>query len=241
MQCLMLWLVLSIAQIAEAMQVSGVSVHKVFLRQNDPTCAYCLAVSSAMEVMQRPGTNFLATQVWPSARTAAAAIYEHANPQWSICEFGCGPGLPSLTAAKMGARNVYATDVDDLALELVKAAAEGQGLLDRIETRRFDLLAPTNENDDDGMPHADLYTLSDVFESASVARGAALVSQQAIKRGSRVWVFAQSDRAQREVYLEEMKKVLQDTSLAWSPPQLGPPKDAKLWLCDIDETTVKYG
>ena len=42
-------------------------------------------------------------------------------------------GLPSLTAAER--HNVVATDVDELALELVQAAADEQGLTDMVLTR----------------------------------------------------------------------------------------------------------
>ena len=183
-----------------------------------------------------PKPNFLATQVWPSARAAAALIEKHADPLWTVCEFGCGPGLPALTAAKMGAEKVYATDLDEFALELVRASACRQGLSERIQTKVFDLV-----NGGDCFPRADLYILSDVFESSMVAQGAADVSQKALLLGARVWVFAQSDRVQREVYLREMKSGLGEPSLAWIQPRDGPPAQSKLWLCEIDEISVNYG
>ena len=40
-------------------------------------------------------------------------------PLMAHCEFGCGPGLPSITAADLGSPGVVATIVADLALELV--------------------------------------------------------------------------------------------------------------------------
>ena len=33
--------------------------------------------------------NFLATQVWPSARVASNAVLELADANWKVCEFGC--------------------------------------------------------------------------------------------------------------------------------------------------------
>lgn len=105
------------------------------------------------------------------------------------------------------------------------------------------------------LPCADLYVLSDVFESAEVAKGAARLTLQLILQGETrdspgpfVWVFAQSDRAQRDVYLENVKRGLDDdddNSLAWTPLEMGPPLPAsasrsRLWLCDVDETRVKY-
>jgi hypothetical protein len=105
------------------------------------------------------------------------------------------------------------------------------------------------------LPIADLYVLSDVFESADVARGAARLTLEVLRRRTRdeppgpgpfVWVFAQSDRAQRDIYLEEVKRGLGDGgSLTWTPLEMGPPppssaSQSRLWLCDVDETRVKY-
>lgn len=59
-----------------------------------------------------------------------------------------------------------------------------------------------------------------------------------------VWVFAQSDRVQREVFLEEMKQRFQDNAMRWSPVDKGPipasESQQQLWLADIDETRVNY-
>jgi hypothetical protein len=233
---LLLW----IANVSSALEVSGAKVHQVPLRRTSAAGAaspYCLAVSSPMDIIDRPGTNFLATQVWPSARTASLSLERYLDPEWTVCEFGCGPGLPSLTAAFAGAKKVYATDLDTFALGLVKQAAKDQNLSERVETLPFDLI--NGELDD--VPKADLYVFSDVFESASVAMGASRVSERALLQGAKVWVFAQSDRAQREVYLKEMRTIIQDSSLSWRPAGESVPEHVKLWLCDIDETTVIYG
>lgn len=176
--------------------------------------------------------NFLATQVWPAARVASLAVQKHAQPDWNIIEMGCGPGLPSLTAASLGC-DAIATDVDGFALQLVQAAANEQGFT--LQTKRFDLI-----NDElDSFP--DLVILSDVFEHASVAVGAARVTIDCLSAGSRVWVFCQSDRAQRQGYIE----ALQESSLpfaktlAFSNDGYNP--ENQLWLCDLDELDVRYG
>jgi predicted nicotinamide N-methyase len=186
-----------------------------------------------------------------------------------MCEFGCGPGLPSLTAASVikrvssgsgryrtSLKRVVATDVDPVALELVERAAIEQGLDSILTAQPFDLMGDADTTSP--VPQADLYLLADVFESSHVARGAAHITSQLLldDRGRapcQVWVFAQSDRAQREVYLDEIKRLLQVESLAWSPVESGPPSlvppskalqrhrpSSRLWLCDVDETRVKY-
>jgi len=246
--------------------VRGVEVHQVPLRRNGSDSPYALAVSNVADLATAteqttmktsdssssttlPPINFLATQVWPSARSAALALERHLSllPETtaSVCEFGCGPGLPSLTAAALGAPLTYATDLDPFALELVKKAAKQQGFSNRIETKVFDLVNSYT----DEIPFADLYLFSDVFECNRVAEGAARVAVECLERRGgtgTVWVFAQSDRAQREIFLNELQRLLQDPSLYWQSSPRGDPEGAvqsnnRLWLCDIDEMRVTYG
>jgi predicted nicotinamide N-methyase len=145
---------------------------------------------------------------------------------------GCGPALPSITAAKLGASRVLATDIDAFALDLVKEAVVAQKL-ENTETRQFDLTSA------EAFPSADLYILSDVFESGAVARGAAQLTHKTLANGARVWVFAQTDRAQREEYLKELNRI-RGSSLSWKAFDDFEHSQA-LWLCDVDETRVSYG
>ena len=224
-------------------KISDVHVNRIYLRQNEPNSPYCFVASSASEVANKKdkssSINFLATQVWPSARVAATFVEQHMDPSWTVCEFGCGPALPSLTAAKQKAKKIFATDLDTFALELVQRAGKEQGFDTVLETRKVDL------TDDSSIgtviPKSDLFLFSDVFESSAVALGAARVTENALNEGARVWVFAQSDRVQREVYLREMKTRLKDPSLCWAEINSYDPDEHKLFLCDIDETTVCYG
>jgi len=220
-----------VVQVVTAWTVSGVPVHSVPLQRNDEDSPYCLVASTAS--LNDPTTNFLATQVWPSARLAASAVQKYLDPKWVVSELGCGPGMPSLTAAKLGASRVIATDLDLFALKLVEEAAAAQKLKN-IEARQFDLTST-----EEPLPPADLYLLSDVFESGSVARGAAYLTDKALANGARVWVFAQQDRVQREDYLEELCKI-RKSSLSWETMDDFDPSQA-LWLCDVDEAMVNYG
>ena len=222
--------------LSRAYSVLGVPVHCVPLQRDDTNSPYCLAASATAGLnLNENGLqiNFLATQVWPSARLAAAAVKRYLDPSWVVCELGCGPGLPSLTAAKQRATRVIATDLDAFALQLVEKAAEAQKLVN-IETRQFDLTEI-----DEQLPPADLYLLSDVFESTSVALGAAHLTMKALSSGAYVWVFAQTDRAQREVYLEELRKI-GHTNASWTSMDEYEAGKA-LWLCDVDEGAVSYG
>ena len=230
--------IISFSDVVHALiTVKGVSVHAVPLRQNDDTSPYCYAASSIVDL--KPSMNFLATQVWPSARVASLALERHACKDWTVCEFGCGPGLPSLTAATLGCQ-VYATDLDEFALDLVQAAAQSQQLLPHVQTRRVDLIQGFETKDKDWMQDIDLFMFSDVFENGHVAQGAARITQQILETSkAKVWVFAQSDRAQREVFLQELQQTI-NPKLSWEPIDSYNAED-QLWLCDLDETTVSYG
>lgn len=149
---------------------------------------------------------------------------------------------------------MIATDLDRAALDMVEMAAEEQGLGDRLSTRTFDLT--TTSSDEIMLPVADLYVMSDVFESGLVAEGAAwhvrrLLSTNTIDNAteddtdnrrraqSRIWVFAQSDRAQREIFLESLRKMEGYADIDWTADH-EPDVDARIWLFDLNEMDVQY-
>ena len=210
--------------------VSNLIVHKVPLRRGDAS-PFCYAVSSASAL--QPHQNFLSTQVWPAARAAASFIERNLPTRSSardmtVCELGCGPGLPALTAAAAGASKVIASDLESLALELVDAAARDQNL--DVETRIIDLCGNV-------LPSADIYLMSDVFESGTVAKGAAHLLYATT---SNVWVFCQSDRAQRDIFRDELRKLSGDEGLDWiSIAEFD--HSMRLCLFNVDESEVSYG
>mmetsp|Transcript_36257 Transcript_36257/g.54122 ORF Transcript_36257/g.54122 Transcript_36257/m.54122 type:complete len:128 (+) Transcript_36257:154-537(+) len=113
---LLSWLLLAATTVAFDGNVDGVRVHKVPLMHpadketSVAAVPFCLAVSSTLDLPTK--INFLSTQVWPSARVAARCLLESSVPsEWSVCELGCGPGLPSLSAATI-CQSVTATDLD---------------------------------------------------------------------------------------------------------------------------------
>ena len=249
-------LALSLSEFTVSYEVSGIKVHQVLLRQNDENSPFCYAASSALDVMntaiQSEGggsmsINFLASQVWPSARVAASALEKHMDPAWTVCEFGSGPGLPSITAAKLGAMKVIATDLDQFALQLVDHASQAQDLSHIISTTRLDITKePHFSENANAIPQADLYLFSDIFESTDVAVGAAAVSQAILQNvdHAKIWVFAQADRACREDYLGEMKRHLDDPDLTWTPLERFQDQqflEENLICFDLDETKVSYG
>jgi len=224
--------------------IQGVEVQRSKL-VNNPHSPYCFVASSITSL--DPSSNFLATQVWPSARFASFEVKNHVIPGWTVCEFGCGPGMPSLTAASCGC-SVLATDLDEFALELVRKAAEEQNL--NVNTCRFDLIADSEDEEKRAIlaiherlgAKVDLVIFSDVFENFDVATGTAQLTKYFLDQGSRVWTFAQSDRAQRDGYIRKLNELLGlkgSDALSFTDA----PYNVKeyLWLCDLDETKVVYG
>ena len=238
------------------------SLGKVYLRNtndmsnNSPWC-YVATIDPTKEPPTDIQYNFLATQVWPSARAASFFLERNLKTiqEWTVCELGCGPGLPALTLAKLGLPRVIATDLDPYALQMVQEAAQEQGLDHILSTQVMDLTSKSATRDIQTMiqdAHIDLFIMSDVFENADVAKGAAKITFQALKEGSKVWTFAQSDRAQREIYLQELYQSLGRTqeyyaagdNLKWNRcDDFNPDNicDHPLILFDLDEITVDYG
>ena len=154
----------------------------------------------------------LATQLWPSGRAAARAI--EALPAFaSVLELGAGTALPSLAAARRGAR-ALATDRDATCLDYARAGAADQGLA--LETRVFDV-ADFSEP----LPPADLVVLADVFVTDAVAAACARRCGEALRRGSRCLV-ADARRSTRDAFLralraEDLAGVASAASLDFAP------------------------
>ena len=78
-------------------------------------------------------------ELWPSALALADVVADRDVRGLAVLELGCGLGLPSLVAARGGAR-VLATDWADEALELLRANAARNGVA--LETLRLDWREP---------------------------------------------------------------------------------------------------
>jgi predicted nicotinamide N-methyase len=78
-------------------------------------------------------------ELWPSALALADVVADRDVRGLAVLELGCGLGLPSLVAARGGAR-VLATDWADEALELLRANAALNGVA--LETLRLDWREP---------------------------------------------------------------------------------------------------
>lgn len=71
----------------------------------------------------------------PPQSTIELARVLDINPGDDVLELGCGSGLLSIVAAKMGARHIVATDINPRALEAAEENARRNNVADKIEFR----------------------------------------------------------------------------------------------------------
>ncbi|HYT30097.1 MAG TPA: 50S ribosomal protein L11 methyltransferase [Actinomycetota bacterium] len=64
------------------------------------------------------------------------------NPGETVIDVGCGSGVLSFVAARLGAGKVYGTEVNPESVEFARRNAERLGLADRVEVREGNLFEP---------------------------------------------------------------------------------------------------
>jgi len=135
--------------------------------------------------------------LWPAASAASAALVElaYSNTRglgaFQIIEAGAGLGLCSLTAARLSASRVIATDASDEALTRVATAALAQNL--KLECRGWDFIACEWAFEDPpggalDVPREELLVAADVLYSEELADALALRCVQVCRRGGRALV-----------------------------------------------------
>ena len=78
-----------------------------------------------------------------TSRTLADAL--EIEPGDVVIDVGCGSGVLSFVAARLGAARVYGVDLSPQAVEIARKNAEALGLDDRVEFRVGDLLEPVRD------------------------------------------------------------------------------------------------
>jgi ribosomal protein L11 methyltransferase len=86
-----------------------------------------------------PGMAF-GTGTHPTTMLCLKMIEKYVRPGMDVVDVGCGSGVLSVAAAKLGAARVLALDLDPLAVEKSGENIRLNGLEDRIEARQGDLL-----------------------------------------------------------------------------------------------------
>jgi methylase of polypeptide subunit release factors len=78
-----------------------------------------------------------------TSRTLAEAL--EIVPDDTVIDVGCGSGVLSFVAAKLGARRVVGCDISNEAVEAARASALKLGLADKVEFRTGSLLDPVRD------------------------------------------------------------------------------------------------
>jgi ribosomal protein L11 methyltransferase len=81
-----------------------------------------------------PGMAF-GTGLHPTTRTCVLALEDAVRPSDHVLDVGCGSGILSIAALKLGAARLLALDVSAVAVEATRANLAANGLADRAETR----------------------------------------------------------------------------------------------------------
>jgi len=87
-----------------------------------------------------PGMAF-GTGIHASTRFCLKFIDEYVKGGEKMVDAGCGSGILSIAAAKLGAEHVFAMDVDDVAVKIARENVSLNGLDDRIEVEAGDIIA----------------------------------------------------------------------------------------------------
>jgi ribosomal protein L11 methyltransferase len=81
-----------------------------------------------------PGMAF-GTGLHPTTRNCVMLIEEAVQPGARVLDVGCGSGILSLAALKLGASSALALDVSAIAVEATRENARFNGLADRVDAR----------------------------------------------------------------------------------------------------------
>lgn len=133
-------------------------------------------MSQVAEIQWKGRTGPFSLQLAPgvfspthTSRTLAEAL--EITPGDTVIDVGCGSGVLSFVAAKLGAKKVYGCDLSEPAVEAARRTAKRLGLDDVCEFRAGDLLEPVRDvratvliGDVSGIPD-ELASLSGWFEA----------------------------------------------------------------------------
>lgn len=105
-----------------------------------PVWDECPCPSERTEVLVNPGSSF-GSGLHETTRLCLMALERYAPEANEIVDVGCGSGILSVAAAKLGAKHVVAVDIDANAVDATAECAEVNGVADKITAYTGDLLS----------------------------------------------------------------------------------------------------
>lgn len=86
-----------------------------------------------------PGMAF-GTGTHPTTQLCLEALEDQVTPEiQTVLDLGCGSGILAIAAAKLGAQDIYAVDIDDLAVQITQENAEVNGVRSAIRAAKGSL------------------------------------------------------------------------------------------------------
>ena len=99
--------------------------------------------SNDIPVLMDPGMAF-GTGTHPTTQLCLALIEDHIKPNDNVLDVGCGSGILSVAAAKLGAADVQAIDIDSAAVHATNENANANGVAAKITAQLGSLNAIFN-------------------------------------------------------------------------------------------------
>lgn len=89
---------------------------------------------ATIRLLMNPGMAF-GTGTHPTTQLCLALLEDHLKPDDAVLDLGCGSGILSVAAAKLGARSVLSVDIDAESIRATNENGQANGVGDKIETR----------------------------------------------------------------------------------------------------------
>ena len=107
------------------------------------------SASGRLPVILDPGMAF-GTGLHPSTRLCMAALERVVQPGDAVLDVGCGSGVLSIAAGRLGATSILATDIDPIAVEATVENCRRNGLAHLVQARAGSL--PSRNEQPAGWP-----------------------------------------------------------------------------------------